>query len=260
MVNMRAKHLHIEVIGNGPDLVLIHGWGMSSAVWQTQVKVLANHYTLHLVDLPGMGLSQPCDPYHLEAMAGIIALALPAGANILGWSLGGLVAMRIAMDSPEKVKKLVLVGSTPCFVNRPDWALGIPAHILETFASNMRADYHSTLTQFLTLQCMGAKEARETVKILRSNLAERPISSAHSLQQALTILLETDLRLALTSLTHQTLLIHGDRDTLAPLQAAQWMTQTLKNANLQMIKGAAHASFLSHQSQFSHALIEFLQA
>jgi len=183
---------------------------------------------------------------------------LPANANVVGWSLGGLVAMRMALDYPDLVQKLVLIGSTPCFVNKADWQIGIGPNTFKTFADNINADYHNTITQFLTLQCMGARDARSTVKQLRKKFAERPIPTTQTLQKALKILLESDLREDVTQLKHRTLLIHGDRDTLAPVQAAHWMMQTLPNAYLRVIAGASHAPFLSHQAQFSDALIDFL--
>lgn len=258
MVSVIPANIHIEAMGTGTNLVLLHGWGMSSAVWEPQLKTLAKHFTLHLVDLPGMGLSRPTEPYHLHQLSEKIAEMLPANANVVGWSLGGLVAMRMALDYPDLVQKLVLIGSTPCFVNKADWQIGIGPNTFKTFADNINADYHNTITQFLTLQCMGARDARSTVKQLRKKFAERPIPTTQTLQKALKILLESDLREDVTQLKHRTLLIHGDRDTLAPVQAAHWMMQTLPNAYLRVIAGASHAPFLSHQAQFSDALIDFL--
>lgn len=264
-MNIAPANIHIESSGTGPNLVLLHGWGMHSAVWQPLVKKLSKLFTLHLVDLPGMGLSRPIEPLHLHAMAEKVAEMLPANADIVGWSLGAQVAMRIALDRPDMVRRLVLVGATPCFVNKKnadspkDWDAGIAADIFSSFAANVNADYHKTMTQFLTLQCMGANDARGTVKLLRKKFAERPVPSAQTLQQALNILLDTDLRVEVEHLRKPTLLIHGDRDTLAPVQAAHWMMQNLPIGYLRVMAGASHAPFLSHQEQFIDALVQFLE-
>jgi pimeloyl-[acyl-carrier protein] methyl ester esterase len=252
-------NLHIESTGTGPNLVLLHGWGMHGAVWQPLVKRLSKVFTLHLVDLPGMGLSRPIEPFHLYATAEKIAEMLPAHADILGWSLGGQVAMRIAIDHPDLVRRLVLVGTTPCYVNKNDWDNGIEPMVFSSFADNVNTDYHKTMTQFLTLQCMGAKDARATVKLLRKKFAERPVPTSQTLQKALNILLETDLRAEVEHLRKPTLLIHGDRDTLAPVQAAHWMMQNLPTGFLRVIAGASHAPFLSHQEQFIEAVVQFLE-
>ena len=257
-MNITPANIYIESTGVGPNLVLLHGWGMSSAVWETQIKLLSKRFTLHMVDLPGMGLSRPTEPYHLHILAEKIAEMLPANADVLGWSLGGQVAMRIALNYPDVLRRLVLVGSTPCFIKQDNWTTGIASATFKTFAENVNSDYQNTMTQFLTLQCMGSNDARSTVKQLRKKMAERPVPTTQTLQKALQILLDTDLREEVARLNQPTLLIHGDRDTLAPVQAAHWMMQTLPNAYLRVIAGASHAPFLSHQTQFADALTDFL--
>ncbi len=259
MISVMPANIYIESIGAGPNLVFLHGWGMHSAVWHPVIKRLSKHFTLHLVDLPGMGLSRPTEPYHLHILADKISEMLPANADIVGWSLGGLVAMRIALDKPDLVRRLVLMSTTPKFVNKHDWDAGIAPDVFRNFAENVDADYHNTMTQFLTLQCMGAKDARATVKLLRKKFAERPVPTSQTLHRALNILLDTDLRNEVDRLRKPTLLIHGDRDTLAPVQAAHWMMQNLPMGYLRVMAGASHAPFLSHQEQFVEALIQFLE-
>ncbi|CAG0972623.1 pimeloyl-[acyl-carrier protein] methyl ester esterase [Methylophilaceae bacterium] len=263
-----TSYLHIENHGSFEEtpqhLVLIHGWGMHGGVWQPLVRKLSKYFYLHIVDLPGMGLSQAMEPSHLQAITERLLEALPPQADICGWSLGGLVSMRIAMIQPERVRRLVLVGSTPCFVNRAEvgvesWVHGVDAEVFRDFAAQISADYQATLIKFLTLQCMGSSHTRSTVKQLRASFTERPTPTAMTLKSALRILLENDLREEIETLRKPTLLIHGDRDTLAPVQAAHWMSQHLPAGFLRVIAGASHAPFLSHPEQFTDALIQFLE-
>ena len=255
--------LYIETHGSfettPQNLVLIHGWGMHGGVWQPLVKKLSPHFYLHIVDLPGMGFSTPIEPSHLHAVAEKVAEVLPANADICGWSLGGQVAMRIALLQPDRVRRLVLVGTTPRFVNTADWENGIEASVYEQFASQFSKDYQATLIKFLTLQCMGSSETRSTVKQLRTSFAKRPVPTQATLQKALHILLDTDLRSEIESLRRPALLIHGDCDTLVPVQGAHWLAQHLPFGRLRVIAGASHAPFLSHPDQFIAALIEFLE-
>jgi pimeloyl-[acyl-carrier protein] methyl ester esterase len=90
--------MHIERIGQGPDLVLLHGWGLNSAVWQEIVPLLAPYYSLHLVDLPGFGFSQhvAVESAELSLWSEVVLPHLPAQFNLLGWSMGGLIALRMA--------------------------------------------------------------------------------------------------------------------------------------------------------------------
>lgn len=263
------KRLHLETHGdphNAPQLVLIHGWGMHGGVWQPLIERLSPHICLHVVDLPGMGFSHPLESASLDAMAAQLLQVLPTQADFCGWSLGGLVAMRLALQQPERVRRLVLVGSTPRFVNSTlsgghgAWQHGVDAAVFHEFAAQVGADYHATLIKFLTLQCMGATDSRNTIKQLRASFAERPAPAAKTLQDALLMLLENDLREEIAALQKPALLIHGDRDNLAPVGAAHWMAQQLPQAGLRVIAGASHAPFLSHPEQFSEALLQFLEA
>ncbi|WP_020167825.1 MULTISPECIES: pimeloyl-ACP methyl ester esterase BioH [Methylotenera] len=250
---------HVEIIGQGQPLVMLHGWGMHSGVWQPLIKKLSAQYMLYLVDLPGMGNSRPIEPYHLHALADEVAQVIPGVSDVLGWSLGGLIAQRIALNQPDRIRRLILVGSTPCFVNKADWDAGIDSANFESFAAAVNSDYKATILQFLTLQCMKADDARSTLKQLRASFETRPTPTQTTLQRALQILLESDLRAEVSNIRKPTLLIHGDRDTLAPVQAAHWMMQQLPHGFLRVMSGSAHAPFLSHSEQFIAALNQFLE-
>jgi len=69
--------MHIKKIGQGKDLVLIHGWGMHSGIWEPIIEKFSNQYTLHLVDIPGMGRSDSIDPYDLNHLVEAISQKLP---------------------------------------------------------------------------------------------------------------------------------------------------------------------------------------
>ena len=88
--------MHIETLGSGPDLVLIHGWALHGGVFAPLARRLAPHFRLHLVDLPGHGLSRdPDETLDLRSVAVHVAAQTPP-AIWLGWSLGGLLALRAA--------------------------------------------------------------------------------------------------------------------------------------------------------------------
>ena len=250
---------HVEIIGQGQPLVMIHGWGMHSGVWQALIKRLSAKYMLYLVDLPGMGNSRPVEPYHLYHLADEVAEVIPGVSDVLGWSLGGLVAQRIALNQPDRIRRLVLVSATPKFVSTPDWQAGVDPANFSAFAENVNHDYRGAILQFLTLQCMQSSDRRATIKQLRASFDTRPTPTQTTLQRALHILLESDLRAEIANIRKPTLLIHGDRDTLTPVQAAHWMMQQLPHGFLRVISGAAHAPFLSHSDQFVEALNQFLE-
>jgi pimeloyl-[acyl-carrier protein] methyl ester esterase len=192
-------------------------------------------------------------------LADEVAEVIPGVSDVLGWSLGGLVAQRIALNQPDRIRRLILVGSTPKFVSSTDWSAGVDPANFSAFAEQVNHDYKATILQFLTLQCMKSSDARATIKQLRQSFDTKPTPTQTTLQRALHILLESDLRAEIANIRKPTLLIHGDRDTLAPVQAAHWMMQQLPAGFLRVLSGAAHAPFLSHSDQFVETLNQFLE-
>lgn len=249
--------LYIQTLGQGPDLVMIHGWGMHGGVWGPVLESLATSFRLHLVDLPGLGHSQSITPYTLKNLSATIAQAMPDAIAVCGWSLGGQVALRWALDKPDQVSKLVLVGATPKFINAPDWFCGIEAEIFQQFATQVQQDYRGTLSKFLALQAHGGEASKETIRRLREQFFQRGEPTAESLQSGLEILLQTDMREEIGSINTPTLILHGDYDKLAPLEAGQWLAKHLPVAQLCVCKGASHAPFLSHPAWFAERIKEF---
>jgi len=250
--------LHIEKIGQAEPLVMIHGWGMHSGMWMQARDLLSQHFELHLVDLPGMGYSKNLDIYNLHSVAEEIAEAIPNNAYLLGWSLGGLIATKVALITP--IKKLILVGSTPCFVARDDWQQGMPSDVFESFFAGALQDYQGTMNKLLALIAMGSGNARATTKMLREALSFRPEPNQQGLLGALDILRTGDLRADLPSIETPSLLIHGVLDKLASLSAAEWTAKALTNAELIALPNAAHEPFISHPELFTQKVTEFLRA
>jgi pimeloyl-[acyl-carrier protein] methyl ester esterase len=178
--------------------------------------------------------------------------------TVCGWSLGGQVALRWAMRYPQQVERLVMVASTPCFVRLEGWRYALSAEILEEFAVNLQHHYALTLKRFLSLQMRGSDQEREVLAILRDGLFSRGEPDRGALQSGLDILRDSDLRGALPEIRQPTLVLAGERDTLIPQQASQYLAGQIPGARLATIKGAAHAPFLSHQDEFINHLLDFL--
>lgn len=255
---MQTPDLHIETRGDGAPLVLLHGWGMHGGVWAGVADELARRNQLHIVDLPGYGGSAAITPYTLEALAARLINALPPHFNVCGWSLGGQVALTLAQLYPARVGRLVTVGTNPCFVTRADWPQGIQREVLQIFAHSLVSDYEGTLKRFLALQASGDASARAVLARLRGLLFARGRPDRAVLDAGLAILLNADLRASVSGIPHAALVIHGSRDTLAPLAAGEWLAQHLPDGHLCRIPRASHAPFLSHSAPFIAALTDFL--
>ena len=252
--------MHIKKIGQGKDLVLIHGWGMHSGIWEPIIDRFSNQYTLHLVDIPGMGKSDVINPYDLDHVTEEISKALPPSFDILGWSLGSLIAIKMSLMYPKKIHRMVLVGGTPCFINQTDWSYGVDVRDFNNFANKLFKNYKSTMINFYILQLMHSKNSKLIIKKLKEMEAVENPPEIKSLQLGLDILLNNDLRNDINKIKHQTLLITGDMDRLTPKSASMWLESHLKESQLKLIKGASHIPFLSHSDEFFNCLDQFLLA
>jgi pimeloyl-[acyl-carrier protein] methyl ester esterase len=262
--------LHVESIGSGEPLLLIHGWGMHGGVWADVAQKLAADLRVHSVDLPGYGFSVGRDSSRREGNVGMNPdLQLDAIVDqlsgqfseplaVCGWSLGGQVALHWAKREPEKVKRLVLVTSTPCFAERDDWLLGMASEVLEKFAAELEQNHASTLRRFIALQLRGSERERELLGMLRERLFSRGEPDMGALRGGLEILRAADLRAGLPEIAQPTLLIAGERDKLTPPAASRYLAQTIPNARMVEIEGAAHAPFLSHPEIFIERVKSFL--
>lgn len=250
--------LFIDIHGAGPDLVLLHGWGLHGGLFGPVIEPLVKHFRLHLVDLPGHGRSPMLEgDYSLERIAGAVAEATPAGASWLGWSLGGRIALAAARDGAA-IDRLILVGANPCFTRKPDWPHAMPEEELEQFAASLRDNYKATLQRFLAVQSRGSERAREELRNLRESLFAHGEPNPAALAGGLDILRNADLRPALTDIRQPTLVLHGERDTLAPIAAAEYTAAQLPHGQLAAIEGAGHAPFISHPDAFVDAVETFL--
>lgn len=249
--------LHIEVVGNGPPLVLLHGWAMHGGIFRPLAERLAAFRTLHVVDLPGHGLSGP-EPggATLAALVDRLLGALPV-APWLGWSLGGLTALHAALSAPQQVPGLVMLCASPCFVRRDDWPHGVDASVFASFGSDLAGDYRATIDRFLALEAHGSDNMREELRTLRADVFARGEPAPHVLQHGLQWLQHGDLRGALPDLAVPSLWIAGRRDRLVPWQAMQWSADSAPGGRFLRIDGGGHAPFLSHADEVVEALAAF---
>jgi pimeloyl-[acyl-carrier protein] methyl ester esterase len=255
--------LAVETTGHGPPLVLLHGWSMHSGIWGPVLVQLARRFSVYAVDLPGHGHSAPITPATLDATVAAVDASLETETRplaVLGWSLGGLVAMCWALTRPDRVDRLALVCATPRFVAGADWPHGIAQETLGRFADELHVAWKLTVQRFLALQVHGSEHGRATLAALREQLLARGEPSLPAMSAALDVLTSTDLRGQAVHIAQPTLVIAGGRDTLCPAAAGRWLAAAIPDARFAEIAGAAHAPFLSHREEFVAVLEKFLDA
>ena len=252
--------IYYEQSGHGPDVVLVHGWGLHGGIWSDVARELSAQCRVTVPDLPGHGRSREFRPreFTADSLAAEVQRVVPGPAIWVGWSLGGFVALAAAQRYPLAVAKLVLVGATPKYVQSPDWPHAMSPTVLEQFAQNLEQDYAATLDRFLSLQ-MAAGEDRAVLRRLRDEMFRHGEPPAAALREGLQLLKEEDRRAALSGIAMPALVIHGERDRITPVAAARFLAGSLPQARLELVPGAGHAPFLSHPSLFTAQLKEFIQ-
>lgn len=252
--------VHVESVGSGPPLVLLHGWALHSGLWGPLQAHFARRHRVHAIDLPGHGHSAPTEPYTMATIVAAIDAAVgdDAPLSVLGWSLGGAVAMEWALARPGRFDRLVLVATSPRFVAAADWPHAMAAATLARFGDELRVAYRPTLQRFLSLQLHGSEHGRAALATMRKHLFARGEPSAGVLERALDLLAGVDLRARVPALAVPARVVSGDRDTLAPASAGRWLAAALPAASYAEIPGAAHVPFLSHPDAFTAAVDGFL--
>lgn len=251
--------LHVATAGHGPALVLVHGWGLHSAIWDAVLPRLTARFRVSRVDLPGHGGSPPAEGEPgLAGTAAALLEAVPGPAAWVGWSLGGQLALAAACQRAERVQRLVLVATTPRFLAAPDWPCGLGNDVLEGFARSLAEDYRGTVRRFLALQAMGDAEPGALLRRLRAVVLDGPRPHPGSLAQGLKMLAQSDLRGTLGQIAMPALVISGANDRLTPPAAGRRLAAALPRGRFEQVAGAAHAPFLSRPGEFLDHLCGFL--
>lgn len=258
--------LHLESRGQGPLLLLVHGWAMHGGIFAPLVEALAGSFRVLSVDLPGHGRSRASTlPLQVErladALADLLAAHEPAPgaapAWIVGWSLGGLIALALAARHPQRVRGLVMLAASPRFVAATDWPMGMDPAVFAAFGTELDRDFAGTLDRFLMLEAQGSSPLRETLRFLRDAVHERGGPTPEALHAGLALLRSTDLRPLLPGLAVPSLWLAGRRDRLVGPEAMQAAAALAPNSRLQVFEHAGHAPFLTEPAAVAAAITAF---
>ena len=237
------------------DVLLLHGWGFSAGVWEDLAQRLAPRFRVHVPDLPGYGAAPACVPYTLEAIAGAVARAAPRRCHVVGWSLGGEVALAWARRAPQQVRRLALIATTPCFTSKSGWSCATAPAVLQEFGRLLAVDRADTLARFVAVQAKGDARARRFVGVLKK-LSERATPDS-VLAAGLTVLSRADLRREIRWVRQPTLVMHGARDRIVPAAAGRRLAEALPEARFRLLRSCAHAPFLSQPARIAKMLRAF---
>ena len=269
---MNEKYINVDGLsiryvseGKGPELLLFHGFGEFLETWLFNLDFLSQYYTVYAIDLPGHGLSQePKVGYTLDfgtrvAISFMEALEIKH-ASLIGHSVCGSLCLKLAIKCPEKVDKLILVGSTGLCRREASYlyrlialfnkALDWPTKTIIS-AAVKRAFYNPYIVteklmnnayRYLTMP-----KTRDALQnILRSNVEDKSIKP------------ETLMSNNLHLVSSPTLVIHGIQDRVIPVEHIQGAYNLIPEAKLEVFDECGHFPHIEKANEFNQTTLAFL--
>ncbi|WP_288424930.1 alpha/beta hydrolase [uncultured Spirosoma sp.] len=256
-------------LGTGRPVVLIHGWPLSSQLWDYQLAELPKH-NLRVIayDRRGFGKSsQPWDGYNYDTFADDLKAVLDTldlqNVTLVGMSMGGgEVARYMSRHGGARVSKVVFLSAiTPYLLKTDDNPDGVDGDVFDDMKEKLtkdRADFLQTFgKQFYG---MGFLDKPVSQAQLDGDFARAYAASQKATVDCVTAFAETDFRDDLAQIHVPTLIIHGDADKVVPIEAsAERTAAALPNAEYIVYEGAPHGLVVSEKDRVIEDLLSFIQ-
>ena len=261
--NINGDRLWYEERGSGPTIMLIHGWCMSSTVWQLQLESLSRSFRVIAPDLRGHGRSaHSCKGYGIDAyIDDISALYNELDLNdtlLVGWSLGAQIVMRSFTRLREKVAGVGFISGTPRFTATEDFPCALSIVEADGMAVKLRRNRARALEGFV-VRMFAPEELDDPILSARifELLGTIPVPETSIALQSLQALVEADMRRILPCIDVPALIINGDKDVICLPGASEYMAQNIVNSQHIVMQGCGHTPFLTRSMEFDMALADF---
>jgi non-heme chloroperoxidase len=262
-----GNEIYFNDWGTGAPIVLIHGWPLSSAMWEHQSTFLANHgYRVITYDRRGFGhSSQSWDGHNYDRLADDLAELMDAldlhDVTLAGFSMGGGEVVRyLSRHGSTRVSKAVLISSVaPFMLKTDDNPNGTDPAAFDGFRENLSKDRFAFLNVFGPL-FYGRSMVHHTVSesVLDWTFALAIQASLKATIDDVTAFSSTDFRQEMQSLQTPFLVIHGTSDATVPIDAAgRAAAKILPNAKLIEYEGEPHGLFITAADRLNQDLLDF---
>lgn len=266
-VRTKDWNLHYHEAGSGEPLILLHGSGPGATGWSNfsgNLPELAKHFRVLAVDMPGWGASDPCPVERLDhvdtALQFMDALGLDKAAFI-GNSMGGITAVRLAAEHPERVTHLITMGAA---LNRGPRLYGAgdgPSEGIKILIEAYRTPTTETMMRLVEIMCFDKRYATEELCQLR---AEAASAQPEHLENALAGLKHgwPAPRFAsleqIAGISAPSLLIHGRDDRVVHWEHTLHLVSHIPNSRLVLINRCGHWAMIEHADEFNRLVIDFV--
>lgn len=238
-------------------LVLLHGWGSASNGWQPLLPELQKLTEVIALDLPGFGASPALTEFSLEALLELVASGLPERCLLMGWSLGGMLAIQLATRYPQKISRVITLATNAKFVASRDYATAMPVAVNRQFNKSFAQDAAATLKLFNGLLAQGDSNERALLKQVRHLVDVAAVN--HNWLAALELLASLDNREIFANMRQPGLHILAEKDALVPVAAEAALRTMNPQQQVHVVPAAAHAVHWSQPAKVLRLLRQFLQ-
>lgn len=263
-----GRHLYTKDWGDGPPIVLIHGWPLSADSWDDVAVMLAEAgHRVIAYDRRGFGRSsQPWSGYDYDTLADDLAAVITQtgvqDATLVGFSMGGgEVARYMRRHDGRSVSKAVLIASVlPYLQKTADNPDGLDPAVFDQMAKDLREDRPRFLEGFFkSFFGIGLLSRPVSDGMLQWAWTMAMQAGARPTQACATAFAGTDFRADLSSFTVPTLLIHGTDDATVPIDASsRRAVREIPGAVLVELDGAPHGLFATHRDRLAAELVAFV--
>lgn len=250
--------LHIEEHGDGETLLLHQGLGQGSWAWRYAAPVLAQRFRTILFDTRGTGRSYvPDAPYGIADLADDAAEVLDGrAAHVIGFSMGGYVALTLALAHPELVRSLVLAGTGAGGSTR----VPRPAHVREAFdaAMSLPPEEQRRATLPYTFAPGWAETNAERVDEIVAAALEHPTPTRTIAVHTAACYRFYEDGIDVEQIEVPALVMHGTEDLIVPTENGRELARRLPNARYVELPGRGHNLMLQDPDAFTELVLDFL--
>lgn len=254
-IQANGINIYYETHGAGEPLVLISGLGGDRTFWQPSIEVLSAHFQLVVFDTRGIGRTDaPQEPYSMEMFADDLAGLMDAlqihHAHILGFSMGGRIALQFALKYPGKVNELIIAGASAKM--NTQIRLFIDA-VLDVYAGGIsnKQMFELIAPWLFSDQFLSVPGNEAYLQFDENDPENQPLYAWRNQYLALR---DSDLSLKLKDIKAGPLIITGELDLFAQLNDAYALRNGLTNSTLEVMPGAGHL-FNYEQPEIFHTLV-----
>ncbi len=240
--------------GHGPSILLIHGVGLDRGVWRRCVPVLAEDHRVVTIDLPGHGASPPAGPgVTLADLAEEVAAVVPAPAHVVGFSLGALVATRLALTHPELVTTLTLVSGV---TQRSDSERSAVLDRLRGSEEDFPAAVHGAVRRWFSddWREREPETADEVTKVMLANDVTSYLRCYRVFATA-----DAELWPSLGQITAPTLAVTGELDAGSTPAMSRRLADAVPHGRAIIIDKARHLLPLEKPAQLTNAILDHIR-